>query len=684
MTVDYRLDGEVAVLTLNSPPVNALGQALRAAIIDAVGKAEADPGAKAIVLAGSDKLFCAGADISEFGKPPQTPSLAQVLDAVEGASKPVTAAIGGAALGGGLELALACHYRAGSPKARLGLPEVTLGIVPGAGGTQRLPRIVGAKKALEMITTGAPVDAAQGLAMGLLDILTSAEGLVAEAAAFAGKVAGEGKPPRKVRDRDDRLAADRGHPEIFADFRKDNVRKWRGAEAPEACVQAVEAAVNLPFEDGLAFERKLFERLVAGDQAAAQRYAFFAERQVWKIPDVPDDTPVLPVRKVGVIGAGTMGGGIAMAFVNAGLPVVIVDADAAALERGLGVVRRNYERSRSNTPEIVAARMAMFTPALDYAALADCDLVIEAVFETMEVKREVFGKLANAVRPDAILASNTSYLDIDEIAKAVDHPERFLGLHFFSPANLMKLVEVVRGAKTSKPVVATAMQLAKRLGKIGVLTGVCYGFIGNRLLAQRQKQAEALLVEGALPWQVDKVLADFGMPMGPFAMRDLAGLDVGWSKATSTASTVREILAEMGRLGQKTGAGFYDYDENRIASPSSVVEQAILDFSTRKGVERRAVADQEILERCLYPMVNEGAKILEEGVAIRASDIDVVWLNGYGWPRHRGGPMWWGSHVGLGRILEALKRYEAEGRPEFKPAPLLATLADQGRGFVDV
>ncbi|HUO23450.1 MAG TPA: 3-hydroxyacyl-CoA dehydrogenase NAD-binding domain-containing protein [Caulobacteraceae bacterium] len=682
--VQFDVCGDIAVLTLDAPPVNALGHALRAAILESVKRAEAAPEVVAIVLTTGGKLFSAGADITEFGKPPQAPSLPEALEVVETSSKPIVAAIRGAAFGGGLELPLACHYRVGAPSAKLGLPEVTLGILPGAGGTQRLPRIVGARKALDMITSGAPVAAKAALDMGLLDAITTEDGLKEEAIAFARQVVAEGRPLKKVRDNDDKIAADRGHPEIFADFRKSNAKKFRGAEAPEASIQAVEAAVNLPFDEGLALERELFVKLRDGDQAAAQRHAFFAERQVWKIPDVPDDTPTLPVRKVGVIGAGTMGGGIAMNFANVGIPVVIIDAAQDGLDRGLGVVRKNYERSRSNTPDMVEARMALFTPSLDYAALADCDLVIEAVFETIEVKNDVFGRVNKVVRPDAIIASNTSYLDIDEIAKAVDRPERFIGLHFFSPANVMKLLEVVRGAKTSKPVIATAMQLAKKIGKTAVLVGVCYGFVGNRLLAQRQREAEALLVEGALPWQVDKVITDFGQSMGPFAMRDLAGLDVGWVKEKSTSSTVREILNEMDRRGQKTGAGFYDYDENRVAKPSALVEQIVLDFSNKAGIERRAISDEEILERCLYPMVNEGAKILEEGKAIRASDIDVVWLNGYGWPRYRGGPMWWGEQVGLPKILAAMRRYEAMGKPEFKPSALLERLAAEGKGFSDI
>lgn len=639
---------------------------------------------RAVVLTSDAKLFSAGADISEFGKPPQAPSLPQVIEAIEGSAKPVVAAVRGAALGGGMELALACHYRVGTPSAKLGLPEVTLGLVPGAGGAQRLPRVVGVQKALEMLTSGLPVSGKQGVAMGLLDELVADDDLRAGALAFARKALAEGRPLLKVSDRTDKIDEARAKPEIFADFREANARRWRGAQAPEYNVRCVENAVNLPFAEGLKEARRLFLELMAGDQSAAQRYAFFAEREVGKIPDVPADTPTLPVRKVGIIGAGVMGGGIAMNFANAGIPVVIVEMKQEALDRGVGVVRKNYERSRSNTPQMVEQRMALFQPSLDLAALADCDLIIEAVFETMEVKKDVFSKVNAVVRPDAILASNTSYLDIDEMAALVDHPERFVGLHFFSPANVMKLLEVVRGARTSKTVIATAMQLARKIGKVAVLVGVCRGFVGNRMLAQRTREANALIVEGAMPWQVDKVLQDFGLPMGPFAMRDLAGLDLGWVKETSSSSTIQEILCELGRRGQKAGAGFYDYDDNRNATPSPVVEQTILDFSNRQGITRRPISDQEILERCLYPMVNEAAKILDEGKAIRASDIDVVWLNGYGWPRYRGGPMRWADSIGLTTVLDGMRRYEAEGRSEFRPSALLERLAAEGKGFQDL
>jgi len=683
--VDYALDGDVAVLTIDSPPVNALGATVRAGLAEGLKRALEDGAVKAVVVIGAGKLFSGGADITEFGKPVIEPNLRVLEDMIEASPKPVVAAIRGTAFGGGLELPLSCNYRVGAPSARMGLPEVNLGLLPGAGGTQRLPRIVGVAKALEMITSGAPIGGAEAAAAGLLDALIPEDDLRAGAIAFAREAAG--KPLRKVRDLDEKMATARAEPHLFADFRKANARKFRGLTAPEYCIQAVEAAVNLPFEEGLGRERELFAELMEGEQSAALRHAFFAERQVWKIADVPEDTPVLPIRKVGVIGAGTMGGGIAMNFINAGLPVTIVETSQEALDRGLGVVRKNYERSVKSgrlTMQDVDGRMALFDGQLDLSALADCDLVIEAVFETMEIKKDVFGRLSQVARSDAILASNTSYLDIDEIASVVVNPERFLGLHFFSPANVMKLLEVVRGARTAKPVIATAMQLAKKIGKVGVLVGNGYGFVGNRMLSQRTREANSLILEGAMPWDVDRVLYEFGLPMGPFAMGDLAGLDLGWSMEKSTSSTVREILNEQGRRGQKTAAGFYDYDDNRNPSPSAAVEKIILDFAAAKGIERRTVSDQEILERCLYPMVNEGAKILEEGKASRASDIDVVWLNGYGWPRQRGGPMFWGERVGLAVIAERLAAYESQGRPELKPAALLERLAAQGRGFKDL
>ncbi|HEU4519711.1 MAG TPA: 3-hydroxyacyl-CoA dehydrogenase NAD-binding domain-containing protein, partial [Microvirga sp.] len=573
--------GESALLTIDSPPVNALSAPVREGIVAGLRRAIDDPAVKAIVLICAGRTFIAGADIGEFGKPPKGPNLLEVEEVIEGSPKPVVAAIHGTALGGGLETALACHYRVAVPSARCGLPEVKLGILPGAGGTQRLPRLTGPEKALDMVTSGEPVGAPEALALGIVDALVGEGALREGALAFARKVVAEGRPLRRVRDLNDKVEAARGRPEIFEAFWKANARRFRGFKAPDYNIRCIEAAVNLPFHEGMAVERKLFEELVSGPQSAAQRYVFFAERQVWKIPDVPDDTPTIPVRRVGIVGAGTMGGGIAMNFANAGLPVTIVEARPEALDRGLSVIRRNYEstaRKGRITAEDVERRMGLLSGSLDLASLADCDLVIEAVFEDMALKKEVFATLDGIAKPGAILATNTSYLDVNEIAAVTKRPEAVLGTHFFSPANVMRLLEVVRGERTSKPVIATAMQLARRIGKVAVLVGVCHGFVGNRMLAERQREANRLVLEGAMPWDVDRVLFEFGFPMGPFAMSDLAGLDIGWQRETSRGETVRDILCERDRRGQKTGAGFYDYDENRTARPSAEVEQVILDL----------------------------------------------------------------------------------------------------------
>jgi len=643
----------------------------------------ADAGAKAIVIICEGRTFIAGADITEFGGPQRGASLYDVQTTIENAKKPVIAAIHGTALGGGLEVALTCHYRVAVPSARCGLPEVNLGLLPGAGGTQRLPRIVGVQKALEMMTSGQHVPASECLAMGLVDELVEEGKLREGAIAYAHKVAAEGRPLKRVRDLSDKIEAGKGHPEIFANFRAANARRFRGFLAPEYNIRCVEAAVNQSFEDGLATERKLFGELMAGSQSAAQRYAFFAERQAAKVPDVPDDTATIPVNKVGIIGAGTMGGGIAMNFMNIGIPVTIVEVKQDALDRGLQTIRRNYERSRTAKPEETEARMRRLTGSLDMSALADCDLVIEAVFERMYIKKDVFAKLDAICKPGAILATNTSGLDIDEIASATKRPEAVIGLHFFSPANVMKLLEIVRADHTSNEVISTCMKLARRIGKIAVLVGVCPGFVGNRILGQRQREANKLIMEGAMPWDVDRVLYDFGFPMGPFAMSDLAGLDIGWVKERSKGETIRDVLCELDRRGQKTGAGWYDYDENRTAKPSPVTEKVLHDFIVKSGANPRKISDDEILERCLYPMVNEGAKILEEKKAIRASDIDVVWENGYGWPVYEGGPMWWGDRVGLPKVLEKMKQFQAQMGDAFKPAPLLERLAAEGKRFQD-
>ncbi len=685
---DLSKDGDIAVVTLNSPPVNALSANVRDGLVEGFRQAKADPSVKAIVLICDGRTFIAGADISEFGGQMKGASLFDVQKEIEESPKPVVAAIHGTALGGGLEVALCAHYRVAVPSAKCGLPEVNIGLLPGAGGTQRLPRIAGVEKALEMVTSGQHVPAKQCLEMGLVDELAPEGKLKETAIAFARKCVAENKPLKKVRENNAKLEAAKGHPEIFANFRKANARKFRGFKAPEANIQCIEAAVNSPtFEEGLKTERKLFMELMTGDQSAAQRYAFFAERQANKVPDVPDDTPTIPIKKVGVIGAGTMGGGIAMNFANAGIAVTIVEVKQDALDRGLKVVRGNYERSAKGgrfTMDDVEKRMGLLTGSLKLEDLADCDLVIEAVFERMDIKKDVFARLDAIVKPGAILASNTSYLNVDEIASATKRPEFVIGLHFFSPANVMRLLEIVRGEKTSKEVVATSMKLAKTIGKVAVLVGVCPGFVGNRMLAQRTREANALVLEGAMPWDVDRVLYDFGFPMGPFAMGDLAGLDIGWVKENSKSSTIREVLCEMDRRGQKTGAGFYDYDENRNAKPSPVTEKIIADFRAKQGINPRTISDDEILERCLYPMVNEGAKILEEKKAIRASDIDTVWLNGYGFPVYRGGPMYWGEKVGLDKVLAGMKAFQAKMGDAFKPSALLEKLVAEGKKFGDV
>jgi len=683
---EYETVGDVGVITLNSPPVNALSAPVRDGIFGGLQAGIADAAAKSIVLICAGRTFIAGADITEFGGPAKGVGLHEVQAAIENSPKPIIGAIHGTALGGGLEVALCCHYRVGVPSAKCGLPEVALGLLPGAGGTQRLPRIVGVEKALEMVTSGAHVGAKDCLAMGLLDELVEEGALRDGAIAFARKVVAEGRPLRKVKESNEKVEAARGKPEIFANFRKANARKFRGFKAPESNIQCIEAAVNLPFDEGMAVERKLFIELVTGPQSAAQRHVFFAERQVWKVPDVPDTTPLIPIAKVGIIGAGTMGGGIAMNFVNVGIPVTIVETSQEALDRGLKVVRGNYERSAKNGRfplSEVDVRMGRITGTLALDDLADVDLVIEAVFERMDIKKELFGKLDKIVKQGAILGTNTSALDINEIATATSRPDAVIGLHFFSPANVMRLLEVVRADHTSHSVIATSMQLAKKIGKIAALVGVCPGFVGNRILAARSREAYKLVFEGAMPWDVDRVLVEFGFPMGVFQMADLAGLDIGWVKENSKGETIRDVLCEMDRRGQKTGAGYYDYDENRNPTPSPIAEQVIRDFVAKSGANLRSFTDEEILERCLLPMINEGAKILEEGKAIRASDIDIVWINGYGWPVYRGGPMYYGEQLGLAKVVERLQALEATEGAAWAPSALLKRLAADGKGFKD-
>jgi 3-hydroxyacyl-CoA dehydrogenase len=673
---DLTRDGEIAVITLNSPPVNALSEAMREGLIAAVAKAEADPTAKAMLLICAGRTFIAGADISEFDKVQHGPGFRELQNAMDGAKKPIVVAIHGTALGGGLETAMCGHYRVAVPSAKLGQPEVALGLVPGAGGTQRLPRLVGVEKALVMVTDGKPISAEEGLKLGLIDALMPEKDLKSGALAFTKALLAEGKGARRTRDLNQKVTGVPAKP--FSDFRAGH--DFRGFDAPGEAVKCVEAATTMPFDQGLDFEEKIFLACKESLQSKAQRYAFFAERKTAKIPGLADDVPLIAIKKVGVIGAGLMGGGIATVFANGGLPVTVVEANAEALAKGLDVVKGGYEagvkRGRLSAEE-AQARFARMTGSLKMEDLADCDLIVEAVFERMDIKKDVFSRLDKIAKPGAILASNTSFLDIDAIAAATSRPDHVLGLHFFSPAPVMKLLEIVRGAKTSDSVLATAMKLAKAVGKVGVLAGNAHGFIGNRILMARQDAANQLVLEGAPPTAIDKVLTGFGFPMGPFAMFDLAGLDLGWVASESHGETLRDLLCEAGRRGQKTKSGYYDYDSARKPSPSPVVEKIIEDFRKKKGVTPRTIGDQEILERCILPMINEGAKILEEGKASRAADIDIVWIYGYGWPAYRGGPMFYGDTLGLAAVAAGLRKY---GRT---PAPLIEKLAAAGKRLSD-
>ena len=678
--ISTTLHHDILVVTSNNPPVNALGAAVRQGLVAAIEQAEGDDAVKAVVIRCEGQTFFAGADITEFGKPPVMPWLPEVVDRIENCTKPVVAAIHGTALGGGLEIALGCHYRVAVPQARLGVPEVKLGLLPGAGGTQRLPRVAGVPKALEMVTGGGMIGAGQAHDIGLVDRICEGD-LQQHAVAYAEEVK-DIRPLPKSSERQDKLTDI--DPSVFADFRKANARKFRGFAAPEANIKAVEAAVAKPYAEGVIDERKLFMELMSGPQARAQQYFFFAERKAAKIDGIPDDTKPRAIKRVGVLGAGTMGGGISMNFLSAGIPVTIVEMAQDALDRGAGVMRKNYEASAAKgrfTNEQVEGMMGLLNPTLDFDALADCDLIIEAVYENMEVKKEIFGKLDKIAKPGAILASNTSYLNIDEIAAATSRPQDVVGLHFFSPANVMKLLEVVRGAKTAPDVLVTAMQVAKKIKKVAVVAGVCYGFIGNRMLIPRQLQAEALLMEGATPEQIDRVHVEFGMPMGPFQMADLAGVDIGWHRDPKRIDNLRDALCAIDRWGQKKSAGFYDYDDKRRPTPSPVVQGIIEKFAAEKGVERREISDEEIVQRTLYTMVNEGSKILEEGMAQRASDIDVVWIYGYGWPVYRGGPMHWADSEGLQKIVDGLKAQEQRMGEAFSFSKLLLDKAAAGEKF---
>jgi 3-hydroxyacyl-CoA dehydrogenase len=681
MPITTLRDGNVLIVTCDNPRVNALGHAVRAGLAAALAEAAADPAVAAIVIACAGRTFFAGADITEFGKPPLSPSLPEVVNAIERSPKPVIAAVHGTALGGGLEIALGCHYRLAVPSAKLGLPEVKLGLLPGAGGTQRLPRVVGVPEALSIIVSGSPISAGRAAEIGLVDQIVAEGGLEREAIAFAGTVAGHANHP-VASERDDRLQEARRDRALFDRFIEQQGKKIRGLDAPAACIRAIRAAVELPFADGVRLERQLFLDLMAGTQSKALRHVFFAERAAARIDELPAGTEALPIGKVGVVGAGTMGSGIATAFLMAGLPVTLVETSAEALDRGTGTIRKNLDSAVKRgrlAPEAPAQLLARLSPTLAFDALDDCDLAIEAVFENMDIKQEVFRKLDAALKPGAILATNTSYLDVDAIAAATTRPDRVVGLHFFSPAHIMKLLEVVRGARTAPPVLATAMAAAKKLGKTAVVSRVCHGFIGNRMLIQQRKQAEALALEGARISDVDRTLVEFGLPMGAFQMIDLAGVDVGWHRDPSRVETIREALCAAGRWGQKTGKGFYDYDVSGNRTESPEVQAIIADFAKRRDVPQRDIGPDEMLERQLLPMVNEGAWILAEGIAQRASDIDVAWINGYGWPIQTGGPMFWADTIGLDRVVEKLRAHADRFGPGFRLSPLLIEKAAAGQ-----
>ncbi|HLK84223.1 MAG TPA: 3-hydroxyacyl-CoA dehydrogenase NAD-binding domain-containing protein [Xanthobacteraceae bacterium] len=683
-----RTDGDVAVITIDNPPVNAMKHEVRVSLLDLVVRAAGDPAISAVVIACAGRTFVAGADITEFGQPPRQPTAIAIIEAIEASPKPVVAALHGTPLGGGLELALGCHFRVAAPGTRPGLPEIKLGIIPGAGGTQRLPRLVGMDKAMAMILTGEPISAREALDSGLVDEIVEGD-LVAGAIAFARRIVAGKRPLGLVRNRDEKLVSVRDIA-AFDAAAANYTRRAKGQNAPAAAIAALRGAITLPVADALKRERDLFLELVAGDQSKAQRHIFFAEREAAKVPDLAG-VKAHDIRKAAVIGAGTMGGGIAMCFANAGIPVTVVESDDEALARGLDTVARNYRNTAARgglAADEMEARIRRITGTTDLAAVADADIVIEAVFEEMDVKQEVFGRLDRIVKGGAVIASNTSYLDIDVLARSTARPQAVLGMHFFSPANVMRLLEVVRGAATSPETLATAIAVGRKLGKVPAVVGVCHGFVGNRMLRLRSIEAERLLLEGALPQDVDAALTDFGFPMGPFAMADLAGLDVGWRmrKAQGLTAPIADELCERGRYGQKTGRGFYLYDRgSRTPQPDPEVERLIVDAAARRGLARRALGKDEMVERLLFPMINEGARILREGIAQRPGDIDVIWVYGYGFPVYRGGPMHYADSVGLRYIRDRLAAFaETTGDERHRPAPLLEELAAAGKGFASL
>ena len=697
-TVHYELRGDIALMTIDNPPVNPLSSGVRQGLSDGVNAALADDNVKAIILTGAGRAFIAGADISEFGGKAEGPSLHDCLTTMENSAKPIIAAINGTAFGGGLEVALCCQYRVIAASAPVGLPEVKLGLLPGAGGTQRLPRLVGAQKALDFILSGDPIPGPVATQMGIADALADGD-VIESAMAFAADIIAKGSPVRRIRDEEDIVAKDRGNAEMFDAARKNAARKMRKRFAPEMIVQCIEAAVNLgDFDAGLAVEQECFAKCLKHPQRESLIHMFFSEREVSKIPDVPKDTATQKIDTAAVIGCGTMGGGITMSFLNVGIPVTTLEMNQEALDRGIGVIKRNYDiqvqRGRM-TAEDVDMRMSLLTGTTNFEDLGSADLILEAIYENIDVKVDTFKKMDAVAKPGAILASNTSALDIDKMAEATSRPESVIGLHFFSPANIMKLLEIVRGGKTSNEVIASSMKLGRQLNKIAVLSGNAPGFIGNRMLAGYTRQAGEIILQGATPYQVDNALLQFGMPMGPFQMNDLVGLDLGWRarklsgmkpEDVPITARVADKLCEMDRYGQKNNRGYYIYPEgSRAGQADPEVVALVEETSAELGIERRSIEDEEVLKRCLYPLINEGARILEDGIAIRPCDIDIVYINGYGFPEVTGGPMFWADQIGLENILADIKGFQKEyGGTIWEPAPLLERLVAEGKTFASL
>ena len=683
--ISVRRDGEVAIVVSDNPPVNALGQVVRAGLVEAFARLEADDSVKAIVVACAGKTFFAGADITEFGRPRQPPALQDAIDRIERCPKPTVAAIHGTALGGDFAVALGCAYRVLVKGAAVGLPEIKLGLFAGGGGTKRLPRVIGPEEALKLCLSGERVSAEKALALGAVDAVGEGDP-IALGVEFARSVIG--KPFTPTREREDKIAATRADPTAFDELANKLTARAKGQEAPAANVQSVRESFTLPFEEGMAKDAEENRKRMGGSQSRALRYLFFAEREAARIPSLPPEAKPREVKKAAIIGAGTMGGGIAMCFAGAGIPVVLIDATQDALDKGLERVRANYATSvkrGSTTQDAVDKRLALISGSIDRAAVADVDIVIEAVFESMDLKKEIFSDLEKKARPGTILASNTSALDVDEIASVLERPEDFVGMHFFSPANVMKLLEVVQAAKTGPVAILTAMAVGKTIGKVPVWSGNCDGFIGNRMVAKRSAQAERLLQRGAFPPQVDDALTSLGFPMGPLTTNDMSGLDIGYSirKRRGTPFPIADAIVESGRLGQKTGAGYYLYKPgDRTPYPNSETDELIIETSKKLGIERKDMSREEMIERLLFPLINEGARILEEGIALRASDVDLVWINGYGWPRHLGGPMFYADEVGLAHIVKRLEDFASDtDDASLKPAALLRELAESGTSF---